>query len=231
MLRRLSVFAVAAALCLAGAGCTAAGYSGVARAVPPPVRTQAELAAALLRVEDLPSGYASEPAAAVPPNEGGQGGQGGGAAPCADVFDQLRGGEPALGRIASGSAEAEFSKGDVGPFLQQGLLSTGDRAGMRAAIEAFRQLPTLCGEFTENDEQGSFTIKLSAASLAPLGDETVAVKLDAHGKGADIDITLSGYIVMIREGATVCILIHFGIPAIDPAETETIARAAVARLG
>jgi len=36
--------------------------------------------------------------------------------------------------------------------------------------------------------------------------------------------------VLIRVGATVCILIHFGIPKVDVAETETVARAAVARL-
>lgn len=230
MVRGLSVIVVTAALYLAGAGCTAAGYSGSARAMPPPVRSQAELSAALLRVEDLPGGYTVEPAGDAPPDQSGTGGQGGGAEPCADVFDQLRGGDPDLSRIASSSAGVEFSKGEVGPFLQQSLLSTGDRAGLRAAVDAFRQLPTLCGEFTERDEQGSFTLKLSEATFATLGDETVAVKLDAHGKGEEIDVTLAGYMVLIRTGSTVCLLIHFGIPGVDRAETETVARAAVAKL-
>jgi hypothetical protein len=229
MLRRLSVLAVAAALCLVGAGCSAAGYSGVARPVPPPVLTQAELAAALLRAEDLPNGYTQQPATSEPPSD--EGGQGGGGEPCAEVFDQLRGGESALDALGASAAEIEFSHGDYGPFLQQGLLSSADRDGLRAAIDAFRQLPTLCSQFTETDEQGTFTVRLTEAPFPALGDEAFAVKLDATGKSAEIDVVLSGYLVLMRSGATVCLLIHFGIPGVDAAETEKIARAAVARLG
>jgi hypothetical protein len=230
MLRRFSAFALVAALSLVGAGCTAASHDGVARAVPPPVLTTAELSAALLRAEDLPRGYTVQPVPEAPPDESDTGGQGGGTEPCGDVFDQLRGGEPALSAIASGTAEAEFSKGDDGPFLQQGLLSSGDRAGLRAAVEAFRQLPTICGEFTENDEQGAFTMRLSPAQFPALGDESVAIKLDATGTAEAATVALGGYLLLIRVGATVCILIHFGIPTVDVAESETVARAAVARL-
>jgi hypothetical protein len=230
MVRRFSAFALVVALSLIGAGCTAAGYAGVARALPPPVLTQADLAAALLRVEDLPDGYTLQPIPESPPDETDAGGQGAGVEPCGDVFDQLRGGEPALSAIAAGTAEVEFSKGDDGPFLQQGLISSGDRAGLRSAVEAFRQLPKVCGEFTENDAQGTFTMRLSPAEFPALGDESVAVKLDATGTTEAATIALGGYLVLIRVGATVCILIHFGIPNVDIAETETVARAAVARL-
>jgi len=230
MLRRFFAFALVAAVSLIGAGCTAAGYAGVARALPPPVLTQAELSAALLRVEDLPDGYTLQPIPESPPDDSDTSGQGGGAEPCSDVFDQLRGGDPALSAIAAGSAEVEFSKGDDGPFLQQGLLSSGDRAGLRAAVEAFRQLPKVCGEFTENDEQGRFTMRLSPATFPALGDESVAVKLEATGTSEAATIALGGYLVLIRVGATVCILIHFGIPDVDVAETEAVARAAVVRL-
>lgn len=232
MVRRLSVYVLLAVLFLGGAGCKAATYDGVARAMPPPVRTKVELAAALLRVEDLPSGYTLQPATPQPPEDTGTGGQGGGTEPCGEVFDQLRGGQPALSAIASGTAEVEFSKGDYGPFLQQGLLSTGDRAALRAAVDAFRQLPTVCGEYTETDEQGSFTIRLSAvASFPSLGDETVALKLDANGRSEEINVALGGYLVLVRVGSTVCILIHFGIPGVELAETEKVAKAAAARLG
>ena len=230
MLRRFSAFALVAALSLIGAGCTAASHGGVARAIPPKVLTQADLTAALLRAQDLPEGYTLQPIPESPPEESDTGGQGGGAEPCSDVFNQLRGGEPALSAIAVGTAEVEFSKGDDGPFLQQGLLSSGDRAGLRSAVEAFRQLPTVCGEFTENDEQGSFTMRLSPAEFPTLGDETVAVKLDATGRSEATAVALGGYLVLIRVGATVCILIHFGIPTVATDETERVARAAVARL-
>jgi hypothetical protein len=230
MLRRFSAFALVAALSLVGAGCTAAGHAGVARAVPPKVLSQAELATALLRAEDLPEGYTLQPIPESPPEESGSGGQGGGVEPCDDVFNQLKGGDPALSAIASGTAEVEFSRGDDGPFLQQGLLSSGDRAGLRSAVDAFRQLPAVCGEFTENDEQGTFTMRLSSAEFPALGDETVAVKLDATGRSEGTAVALGGYLVLIRVGATVCILIHFGIPTVGIGETETVARAAVARL-
>jgi hypothetical protein len=230
MVRRFSAFALVAALGLIGTGCTAAGPAGVARALPPPVLTQAELSAALLRAEDLPDGYTLQPIPESPPDESDTSGQGGGVEPCADVFDQLRGGEPALSAIAAGTAEAEFSKGDDGPFLQQGLLSSANRAGLRSAVEAFRQLPTVCGEFTENDEQGTFVMRLSPARFPALGDESVAIRLDATGTTEGATVALGGYLVLIRVGATVCILIHFGIPSVDVAETEKVARAAVARL-
>lgn len=230
IMRRFSAFALVAALSLVGAGCTAASNDGYARSVPPPVLTQAQLNAALLRVEDLPDGYTRQPTPDSPPDESDTGGQGGGAPPCGDVFDLLRGGEPALSSIAAGTAEIEFSKGDDGPFLQQGLLTSGNRAGLHAAVEAFRQLPAVCGEFTERDEQGSFAIRLSPAQFPALGDESVAVKLDATGTSEASTVALGGYLVLIRVGATVCILIHFGLPKVDVAETETVARAAVARL-
>jgi hypothetical protein len=193
----------------------------------PAVRSQGELAGVLLRVEDLPGGYALQPAVVPPPTDGGQGG---GVQPCADVFEQLRGGAPALSRVAASSAQVEFGKGDYGPFLQEALLSSGDRVAMRAAVEAFRTLPDHCEHFTETDEQGAFTIKLSEANLPALGDESVALKLDATGTSDDLNVTLSGYMMMVRTGSVVGILIHFGIPAVDLAETEKIARAAVARL-
>src|SRR5690348_13031771 len=145
MVRWLSVVFTVGALCLSGGGCTTASYSGVARGLPPAVRTQAELAADLLRVEDLPGGYELQPSVPTAPTAPAQGGQGGGssAEPCADVFEQLRGGAPALSRVAASSAQVEFGKGDYGPFLQEELLSSGDRAAMGAAVSAFRKLPEL----------------------------------------------------------------------------------------
>lgn len=235
-LRRFSAFALAATLGLVGVGSTTAcagiGHrdAGVARAIPPPVLTRADLVAALLRVDDLPTGYTLQPSTDTPPDENDTGGQGAGTEPCSDVFNQLRGGEPALSSIAAATAEVEFSKGDDGPFLQQGLLSSDNRAGLRSAVEAFHQLPAVCGEFTQNDEQGSFTMRLTPAQFPTLGDDTVAVKLDATGRSELSNVALGGYLVLIRVGATICILIHFGIPGVDVAETEKVARAAVARL-
>jgi hypothetical protein len=184
-------------------------------------------------VEDLPAGYTLQPNSPSPsPTASAGGGAGGGSEPCADVFEQLRGGDPAMSRMATSSAQVEFGKGDYGPFLQQVLLGVSDRGAVDAAFEAFRKLPTLCDGFTETDEQGSFTVKLTAADAMPaVGDESVALKLDANGRSVDLDVSLSGYMMLFRQDATVSVLIHFGIPGVDAGETEKIARAAAARLG
>jgi hypothetical protein len=71
---------------------------------------------------------------------------------------------------------------------------------------------------------------LSTARFPALGDDTVAVKLDATGRSEGASVALGGYLVLLRVGATICILIHFGIPGVDVAETEKVAEAAVARL-
>jgi hypothetical protein len=224
---------VALALALGGgAGCSAARFDGAARGTGPAVLSHGELASALLRVEDLPSGYTLQPAAPEASPSPSTGGQGGSVEPCADVFEQLRGSAPALSRVASATARVEFGKGDYGPFLQEVLLSTGNRAAVEAAVGAFRQLPALCNGFTETDEQGSFTVKLAPADNLPaLGDESVALKLDANGRSIDLDVTLSGFMILFRKGSVVGVLIHFGIPGVDAAETEKIGQAAVARVG
>src|SRR5689334_8737593 len=142
MVRRLCVVAAGLGVLLAFVGCSQPGGEAVARGLGPVVPGKAELAGLLLRVEDLPGGYQLQPTVpAAPPSSGGQGGGSGsapGAEPCADVFEQLRGGEPALNSIAAGAAQAEFGKGDSGPFLQEELLSSGDRAALQAGIDAFR---------------------------------------------------------------------------------------------
>lgn len=212
-------------------GCAPAGVGGAARGVVPAVKTQQELTGALLKVEDLPTGYTVAPGAAAQAPSGAAAGSGGGADPCADVFGQLRGSDPVFARVAAASARVEFTKGDYGPFLQEVLLSTGDRAAVDAAIEEFRQLPKVCDGFTETDEQGSFSVKLSETELPTFGRESVSLKLDANGRSIDLDVTLSGYMILIRHESTVCVLIHFGIPGVDVGETEKIARAAAGRLG
>jgi hypothetical protein len=230
---RVGLVAGGMALALAlGGGCSAARFDGAARGAGPAVLTQGELTSALLRVEDLPTGYTMQPAAPEASPSPTTGGQGGSVEPCADVFEQLRGSAPALSKVASASARVEFGKGDYGPFLQQVLLSTGDRAAIEAAVSAFRQLPSLCNGFTETDEHGSFTVRLAPAENMPaLGDESVTLKLDANGRSVDLDVTLSGFMILLRKGSVVSVLIHFGIPGVDAAETEKIGRAAAARLG
>lgn len=200
--------------------------------MPPAAIGRAELAAALLRVEDLPAGYTVQPPlAASPPAPKESGGQGAGASPCSDVFEQLRGSISALGAASAAATQVEFSKGDYGPFLQEELLTNADRPTLAAAMEAFRTLPDHCDRFTNTDEQGSFSLTLTPGPLPPAGDESVSLKLEAKGTSVDLDVTLSGYLTLVRKGSVLCTLIHFGIPQVDPQEAEQVVRAAVGRIG
>jgi hypothetical protein len=236
-MRRLSVLVPVLALVMGTAGCPALPRPGALRPAAPRVLSEAQLAAALLTVPDLPNGYALDA-------EAGAGGTDRSAEPstdeliepgsddeaCDQVFDEVRGGGPALGATGAVTAEIEFTRGELGPFVSQSLHSSRDRAAIHAAFEEMRRVPQLCREFTESDDDGSFTIRMTEASFPQVGEDSFAIRLDASGGGEGISITLGGYLVLIRVAATVSMIVHVGAPGVDAGETERVARAAAARL-
>jgi hypothetical protein len=250
-MKRLSAIVLAAALAF---GCTACAApkpsrsSGAIRVAAPRVLSEVELSAALLKVPDLPAGYGLDPEPGEDGQSGGSGGGGqsggqsggsGGSDPeldssgnpaCDTIFEEVRGTGSALKVADATTAEIEFTRGDLGPIISQSLYSSGSRPAARAAFDTFRRIPLLCSEFTESDDGGSFSIRLSEAPFAPVGDESYAIRLDATGRGEGADVTLGGYLVLFRSVATTSIIVHVGIPGVDPAETQKIAAAAAARL-
>lgn len=228
-LRRLAV--TAAALVLLGAGCDRAGSDQAQPGTPSPspaprVLTEAELKSALLAVSDLPTGYAEQPAEESPePDSSSQADD----PECARLFDQFENGSD-VDRNSSAEATAEFAKGEAGPFVSQSLESHRDQAVLAETLRAIRDVVSKCGEFTETDPDGKFTIRMSNASFPTLGDETTAIRVTATGTTQGIELTIGGYLVMTRVSSTLNMVAHFGLRQVDVAETEQIVRKAVDKL-
>ena len=148
-------------------------------------RTVVELKAALLALDDLPSGFAIEPA-------GGSGDDGGSARSkdpkCAPLV-KLINAKKAPGSKAS--ANVSLSGGQDGPFIDESIdaLASADavealQASFKTAVAACRQLIiTIPG-------QGSSTMKVAEVSAPKFGDHTLAARLTAAGGPLDgLEIT------------------------------------------
>ncbi|GAA2617944.1 hypothetical protein GCM10010399_56250 [Dactylosporangium fulvum] len=190
------------------------GCSGDRRAATPEA-TRA--GTALLEVADLPDGYTVSPPQAMPEMsaqntvsvEG-----------CGPLLDRFRAGG------GDGAATVWFEGGSTGPFLAEEL-SADD-----VELARQRDLARQCATFTETGADGdTTTVTVSAVADFPgLGDETAAFRMAASGGADDAAYTFSGYLVLVRLGATTCTLVHFGQPAVDRSETEAIAAAAVRKV-
>lgn len=228
--RRLAALA-AAVMLLAPAGCARVGADQpkVEWAAAPPaprVLTEAELTSVLLAPPDLPVGYAARPADDDP---GPQSSTRASDAECAKLYDEFENGSGAKGNTAA-KADAEFAKGRAGPFLNQSLESHRDQAVLVEAMHRMRDVVAKCGEFTTNAGDGDLNIRMTPAPFSSLGDETVAIKMDATGTTRGIKITIAGYLVLTRVANTLSVITHIGLRRIDAAVTEGIVRKAVEKI-
>ncbi|WP_327007380.1 hypothetical protein OHA72_09025 [Dactylosporangium sp. NBC_01737] len=166
----------------------------------------------MLTVEDLPDGYVTSPPQAAPEVSA----IGSVSVPGCDVL---------LNRFRDGGTGVRFEAGGSGPFLAEELAEDAGAPGV------VRDLGGRCAAFTDTDAGGETTsVTVAEGGLPGLGDESAALRMTASGGAGDDAYTLSGYLVAIRVGGTTCTIVHFGQPGVDPAETETIARAAVRKL-
>lgn len=184
--------------------------SGSTPVEPESSRTGAENA--LLSAEDLPDGYSTSPPQAE-------------AEVSAASSVSVTGCDTLLTWFRAGGGGVHFEAGPSGPFLAEEL---SDDA---AAVGVLRELATRCATFTDTDDDGEKTsVTVTDGGLPSLGEESVAYRMAASGGTGDDAYTLSGYLIAVRVGHSTCTLVHFGQPEVDPAETETIARAAVRKL-
>lgn len=202
--------ALACALTLA-TGCT----GGEPAPTPKPSAT----GGGLLAVEDLPDGYATSPPEVEPEVSAVSSVS---VAGCDVLLDRFRGGGAGAGSTAR---TVRFEGGSAGPFLAEEV------AADAGTLPALRTLAARCAGFTDTDADGTTTtVTVAAADFPGLGDESVAFRMAASGGAGDDSYTLSGYLIVVRLGATTCTLVHFGQPEVDRAETEAIAKAAVRKL-
>jgi hypothetical protein len=107
---------------------------------PPRVPSAAELDAALLRIEDVPTGYAVAP-------------------PSSDTADQGICNKQPVSKLvpSAGKAQRSFQKATLGPFIAEVLLAYTDPATAGAAIQAFRAEAQGCTSYQEKSSDGTTT--------------------------------------------------------------------------
>jgi hypothetical protein len=208
-MRSLPIALLCATLALGGCGQSRpAPNAGVTPAAPP-------AGDALLEPADLPDGYATSPPDAAPEVSAASSPSVPG---CDALLDYFRDGSP-----GPGGRLARFDAGGTGPFLAESL------SGAQSGLD---DLAARCGDFTDTDDDG-VTTKVSVAPVGDfpsLGGDEHVFAMSADGGSGDDTFALSGYLVEVRVGGLTCMLVHFGQPGVDRAETESIARAAVSKI-
>jgi hypothetical protein len=179
------------------------------------VPTAAQLNAALLAVQEMPTGYAVTPDTSNSSDKG----------PCD---------KPTLNTQVPPAAKASirFSKAQAGPFFVESLAAyAGD--GAKRIYELAKQLFDSCPKWSETGSDGTATAySIAPLSFPKLGDATLAFRLTGATAGA----TAEGDVIVVRKGNLVAVMAGLGTTSIlgatsiDSATTESIARAAVTKL-
>jgi uncharacterized protein YceK len=179
--------------------------------------TEADLAALLLDTADLPPGWAAEDSSPDDDDDSGDI-----ACPAGQGIDEVEGPE----------AEAEFSKGQLGPFALQSVIAPDDaELGMVQTVESL----DLCIGSTWDvpDEDGSITtLTMSALSAPQVGDESAGYRL--IGQRADGNFTMDVVVVRVGDVLTMfgglSLITELGSFPLDSAEFAELVDAGVAKI-
>jgi hypothetical protein len=226
MRRRL--FSIAVAVCaLVTAGCGADGSSGDrARTVPQDTATAAhqtgkgpakqlsdgQLRAALLTVQDMPTGFTVDTDTSK------------------DSAGTLQGCEQLDGLNQNAGTgldiEAKFTKGGFGPFVSE-TLGQKDEKEAKAAVDKFADALSSCKTAKSTGTDGKVTeFHLSPLSFPKLGDDTFALRMSADAEGLTIGID----VIVVRRAGVMLVVLNAGVGSPDSAITETVARKALAKV-
>jgi hypothetical protein len=176
--------------------------------------TQRQLESALLTVEDMPTGWSvdtsedSDSEDVVEPAE------------CGALFETL---DKAPDPVAK--AEAAFTAGGLGPFLEHGVTSfeesTADQLDL--VVDTLNQ----CPEFSSTDAEGVTTEFTTAPLSFPnLGDRTLALRF--QGSTGGIDVVVDALFIAI--GSNGISIVVGGLVPMEGQELESIATTAVEKL-
>lgn len=182
--------------------------------------SEAELQAALLTVQDVPTGYTLDTAAAEEDDDDST--TEGGSEECSARFEAL--GE-ADDKDVSAEAEVSFEGPSLGTVLEQGLESYEDEDVPKQRFEDVLEVLSDCPTFssTENGETTDFTV--SSLSFPKLGDDTIALNLKV--KTSEFDAVAN--LVVVRLGRNVMSVTQGGLTA-DVAALEQATRKGLEKL-
>lgn len=176
--------------------------------------SESELQAALLTVQDLPTGYTVDTSL----NEDDEDEPGD---ECAARFEALDEGE------VEPAAEADIGyEGGFGIVLEQGLSNFEDEDDITAQFDSFSKLAADCPKFTSTDADGAETqFTVGALSFPKLGDDTLAFALTVETP----DVRGRINIAIVQLGRNVMYVSQGGLTA-DAAVLEQAARKGLERL-
>jgi len=152
-------------------------------------RKVAEIKSALLELNDLPSGYAIEPASAG----GADGSVSSKDKACAPLV-KLTNVKTAPGSMSS--ASVAFSGGQGGPFVDESVDSMGSAASVQALQASFKSAVAACQKLIITiPGQGTSTVQIAQVSAPKFGEHTFAARMTATGgalRGLEITQVVAG---------------------------------------
>lgn len=165
---------------------------------------QEALLAALLTLDDMPTGWTGTAPTVELRTPGG-------------TYPSFCAAELPARSIAA--AAVDFEKSALGPLFSQTIVLYPDGDSAEAAFDDLLEAARNCPEMT--DSAGN-TNTFSPLSFPAIGDETFAMRSSGL---VELDI------INIRVDDALITIMHGGLGAVDSTQTETFARAAVARYG
>lgn len=180
--------------------------------------TKTQARAALLTVQDLPTGWSvdnsddseSNSSDTITPRK------------CDALLRTLK--DASAGRVVA-KAEARFTAGGFGPFLSHAVSSY--ESSMASQVQKTTKALSECSNFTSTDDKGVKTkYEASALSFPNLGDRTLALRLSGSTEGIDVVFD----VVMVAIGYNTVSLIVGGLTSMKGSELEDLAKKAIAKL-
>ena len=186
--------------------------------------TSKQIKGALLKIEDMPSGYTKD--ADLISDEGDEDEFTSGSPKCKQLMNTLDSDEE---EKPFGEGEVGFKESDFGPFVAESVSSfKGDR--IKDGMGKFREAFESCTVFTTTDKDGAKTkFKVAQMSFPKLGDDTIAVKMSA--KEPTLGMSFDFSLVAVRVDQNVILMLNFGVGrALGGQKFEKLARLAVERI-
>lgn len=193
----------------------AATSSTPSEAVPSPSPTEAtsgsaepegdaaELEAIVLTLDDMPSGWTTDPEIASDDDDSA-GGLGLCGVEDADLDVDDTDGE---------SVDAGFKQSDFGPFVLNSVASLPSSEQAAEALDSFLDAASQCSEWTETDEEGvETTYSISPLSFDNVGDDTIAFRISADAEGFPLTIDM----VTWHDGPLASIVALVGLGGTEP---------------
>lgn len=205
---------------------TATPPSPTASATPTPtpsraskVATTAQLRAALLAVDDMPTGWSTEQ-----DDEDDDDSFSEGCKPLAALDEAFE--------DDTDEPEVLYAQGELGPFVNQAIGSLPSAAEVSKRMAALKAALGKCPSFQYTDDEGDTQkVRIAPVSFPRLGDETLASRLTVEFEGGTLSMTVLAIRVrnhaMLLTGMSVTTV--FGGGQLTPADLERIARTAVTK--